>query len=155
MTKKENLEPIKFGYEIEVDSFTETTREQDSTDSWDRGDSDTYHTFLGVRRSDTPEIASSLDISVGTECYVVWAIWSTGDSFGHDSGSQKNLLGVFLDENSALALEKEIERNDRENPNSFSFFFTTPDKQEITVHQSWHGYFDSLDSVRVEKAVMQ
>jgi hypothetical protein len=145
-----------FGYEMEVDSHTETSREPESNDEWDRGDTDTFHSFVKIsKRSEFPEIASSLDIPVGSDCFVVWASYSTGDSFGHDQGGGKILLGVFLDEKPAQELETEIEKRDQARDQAYELNFTTSDGQVFKIYQPWVGYFESLDYIRIEGTVMK
>jgi hypothetical protein len=161
MVKKiEKPEPINFGYSIEIESFTEETREPNPNDPWDRGNTSTHNSFRHVSKTEIyPDIASSLDIPVGAECHVVWVVWSTGDTFGRDEGRRTSLIGVFQKEGAALGLQREIERRNQERHNikdyNYSFEFVTSDGQELTVYQSWFGYFDSLDAVHVEQTVMQ
>src|SRR5713226_5663974 len=102
-----------FGYRLEVDSYSETTREPND-DGWDRGNTSTFHSFVAIKRDDThPDLAASLEIPVGTRCFPVWVVWSTGDSFGHDEGSSKALVGVFLEYESAKELSDAIKNHSK------------------------------------------
>ena len=141
-----------FGYDIEIDSYTDSDENfvDDPGDSWNRPDTYTSNYFVKVFKSKTPEIASSLDIPIGAKCYAVWVVWSSGDSFGHDEGAYTQLCGVFLDFTAARELETAI--NEAE---GFGLKATTSDGQEFQLSTSWNGYFDSLDAVHIESTVMQ
>lgn len=136
-----------FGYKVTIDQYCDHhERSDEEYGSW----SSSYSSNLNdiVRRTtDYPDIASSLDIAPGTRALVVWAVWSTGDSFGQSRGGQAEAFGIFTDINSADELQKALESyNGTEDLN-----LTTSDGQVFKIsYVPWLGYFESLDTVRVD-----
>lgn len=65
---------------------------------------------------------------LGDIVHLVIAVWSTGDSFGHDSGAHSECFGVFKTKEEADKKCKELEL-DTKSP------------------LPWLGYFENLESV--------
>lgn len=123
---------------FDVDTTTWVTREGDSEDEWDRDSTDGSVEILSCKLSDIDAYDSlPIDFSatVGDEIWLVWAKYSTGDSFGTDGGKYE-LCSVFQDEQSARKEEKRLE--------------------EVTDYSvPWTGFFEDLDYVTVERMVIQ
>lgn len=150
----------KFGYEVDIETDCDRDVRQYGESKWDYEWSADCSNYFRAIYKDGSDIASALDIPVGTPCFVVWVEYSTGDSFGHGYRDQHSVIAVFTDKQSAEMLEKEILKNAKDyrtvgSPKAYSFKLTTPDGQELEVHESWNGYFESLDEVHVESTVIQ
>lgn len=133
-------------------SSYEITRERSTDDEWDRGDSATDWTFDGVRllRDDQDysvdeNFLTKDDFVAGDTIYLVIAVWSTGDSFGHDEGACSEVFGAF-----------------KTNAEAEDFARVLASKEKITVEGSyyslyrpWDGYFEHLNSIEVYPFVVQ
>ena len=183
--------PKLTGVSIDINgSLTDSYRSDEPYGDW----SESYYNFLGeVTLSDNhPDVVTNLDIRPGDDIFVVWAEWSTGDSFGNANCSQTEAFGVFKDYESACVLESFLEfSNNEQIKELFSIWGLTKDKADIlitkfkppfnitfkyvsenaigtfrsnngtlilTLHTpdgqqfeftnfSWHGYFDTLETV--------
>lgn len=108
-----------------------------------------------------PDIASSLQILPGEECFVVWVQWGSGDSFGHGSGAYSEALGIFKDIESAKELADAAENLwnfecGKPNEGGKGYSIDTSDGQHFQDgFCSWRGYFDCLESVNIESTVMK
>ena len=63
---------------------TYATRQSDPDDSWDQDDNDTSHNIVGIEiapDSGYYDISVPFDIERGKEYFLVYGIYSTGDSF--------------------------------------------------------------------------
>ena len=96
-----------FGYKVEINSIcTESYR---SSEEWGSWSSSYSNYFEKVTKTDTyPDITSSLDIKEGELCFVVWAEWSSGDSFGRGENSNTEALAIFKDIDSAKMFKKKL-----------------------------------------------
>lgn len=66
--------------------------------------------------------------------YVVWAEWTSGNSFGFGKGMCVEVMGILKEEDEAYAMKDRLERND--------WPYKLP----------WIGYFESLDEIHVDRA---
>ena len=96
------------------------------------------------------DITSTIVINPGEECYVVWAEWSSGDSFGTGDNSSTEALAIFTDKKSADIFVKVLE-----NTREYSKKIITPDKQSHSVQCGWVGYFESLTAIHIESTIMR
>lgn len=81
-----------------------------------------------------------------TEVFVVYMIYSTGDSFGYADG-KISIIHCTVNEEAADKLAKTI----TENPDEFIIKFTDDFDREISLHNPGAGYFESIDHVGVER----
>lgn len=79
-----------------------------------------------------------------TTAYVVYMIYSTGDSFGRSDGNI-DILHCTASSEKAHALAKMI----TENPNEFSIKFIDDFDREISIYNNGAGYFEHIDYVEV------
>lgn len=134
----------------------ETTREPYKDDDWDRGDSYTSWDLLGCSIKEEGEyfdVIAPFEVKSGDSVIVVYAVYSTGDSFGHDEGACKEVIDVFKDMDKAEACVRAIESTTK------SWDDRTEKKAEWIREDGsagkldyvpWNGYFESLDYVRAE-----
>lgn len=141
-----------FGYKVNINQHCDhNERSDEEHGSW----SASYTNTLGdiVRKTnDYPDLVSSLDIAPGTRVIVVWAAWSSGDSFGNAVGKDTEAFGIFTDIKSAEELQSAIERHI---DNNGDVQITTSDGQVFKLgYMPWFGYFERLDGVYVNAATV-
>lgn len=120
--------------EFDIEVYTWVTSEADPDDKWDRDSTDGDVTVTGcrlVREDGYNVLQASFDVHPGDPVWLVWAQYSTGDSFGRDGG-QYELCSVF---DSKVAAESEVKR-----------------LQAISdLSVPWTGYFEALDFIKAEE----
>lgn len=136
-----------FGYKVDIESYCD--HHEPATEQYGNWSSRYTNTMKDTvcKTNEYPDIVSSLDIPVGSRAFVVWVVWSTGDSFGRAAGSYSEAFGIFTDLESAEWLRTTLiiirEQDGKTELN-------TPDGQEFTLdYMPWYGYFESLDVVNV------
>ena len=104
------------------------------------------------------DVVSELDLPAGSVAWIVWVVWSTGDSFGWAKNSHVEVLAIFDHEWYANAFADYVRNGDYESNNSFlggtdkPFTFQSEDGQEFKYdYIPWDGYFESLEAVHVDK----
>lgn len=146
---------------------------EDSTESYCyRGTTNTSHTVEGLELVDRyPDVTCCFPVVEGDDVYLVYVIYSTGDSFGHDTDSSIVFIDVFQNKEKAEAtaqlirkhadwyLEKNarwarLDQKKKDQPSfkdSYSLEYIRENGKKNTLSTSWNGYFESLSSVVVEK----
>ena len=138
-----------FGYKVEIDQICTDSYHAD--EEW--GDWSSYNSnyFKQVTKTDVyPDITSSLDIKEGELCFVVWAEWSSGDSFGTAHDGNAEALAIFTDVKSAKEFQEKVL-----NSEGYSVNFTTPDGQIHDVLCPWTGYFETLTDIHIEQTILK
>lgn len=108
------------------------------------GDWEVNNQFVGVRRCDGE------DYDFDGEAFAVVAIYSTGDTFGRESGATQ-LLDVFDNFEDALALSSEAKCwNARFLDTSGSVYKWEYEVNGRTYRPNWLGYFEHLDQIAIE-----
>ncbi len=124
---------------LKKSSFTETTREPYSGDTWDRGDTSTTWEF-GSASLKKPlygnfdRFVTSFDINKGDVLFFVVAVWGDGDTFGHEAGCRSEVFGVFKTENEAKSFETRL---------------NGPQSKDDRLYRPWFGYFNSFDGTQI------
>jgi len=135
-------------------SHSISTRDADTDDEWDRGDTHTSWTFGDAYVSDDKKygeyIEVDFDVKRGDTVYLIGVIWSDGDSFGHDDCSRFELFAAYKDKDKALEAVKILEDT---STGSWDKKIKLPDGYELT-YIPWNGYFESLDSVELFERVI-
>lgn len=137
--------------------YESVTREADPTDDWDRNDTATDWTVGEVYRvaaSCYDTVSVPFDVPVGTTVYPVYAIWSSGDSFGHDDRGHFEFIDVFTTEQKAKDCIKSLNGDDRDGE-KYTCSYIREDGARIQFSRPWVGYFESLDELTYEFKVVQ
>lgn len=132
---------IKF----EVNQRSWSTGGYDPEDSWSRDSTDGTVDIRGavkVKEDGYDTLAIEKDVSVGDVVCLVWAQYSTGDSFGRDGG-QYELLEVVADR-----AEAEGRKHHYENVKHDGTYGAEG------AYLPWFGYFESLDGIYVDAFVV-
>lgn len=143
---------------ISVETSTYVTEEADPDDSWDRDntsqDIDSWKAEVVDLKADKHSNYWNESIVVevddeADEVYAVVALYSTGDTFGNDSG-QVYIADAFDDEQDAHDLLDEFKKYDdslaygsKVVPYNFAF-------KDKSYDLPWSGYFEHLERLYVE-----
>lgn len=126
---------------LSTKSYTEETSTPDPNNMWDRASTDTTWSFGGLYLSNKRRGYEDLNYDshkpykIGDIVYVIVAVWSDGDSFGYDRGSNAEIFGVF-------STYKEAED------------CVTKLKKKRGYDVPWNGYFESLDYLEIIGGVL-
>ena len=137
----------KWGVCVDSTCFTEVTREA-TEDQWDADDIRHDSSIQGARPCSDHEHADvvvAFEPKQGMEVYLVVVRRSTGDSFHREEGLME-VVAAFSDKRLALWAAESIQISGE--ANRLGFF--AEDGGLDTIHVSWSGYFESLDSVDVQ-----
>ncbi len=155
------LEKAVYPVYVRYRSERRETSIADPTDPWSRANTQSDHTVLGLhleRRSDTRERFEELCLpfvpTPGKFYSLLYLVYSTGDSFGHDEDSQIEFVGVYEDPQIALANQKTLE-GVSDSPTAATYrgnikLKTMDGKDTYSYHCSFVGYFECLSYVRVD-----
>lgn len=140
-----------FGYAVEIEQrCVRSHRDEGEWASWSKVFDNRFRSICRV--NEYPDIVSSLSIPTGDRCYVVWAEWSSGDSFGRGQNSSFEAMGVFLDEGAAREFRDVLEQKGKCYE---TLKFTTSDDQDHVINRGWDGYFETLEYIHIEYAIME
>lgn len=142
---------------IDFDRYEFVTRSADSEDQWDRDDTCTDWTARNIElvTSDKAyfDVIAPFEVKLGDSLIVVYAIYSTGDSFGHDERGCKEIIDVFKSPEKAADCVRAIEatQNGYNDYSEKSAEWIREDGSQGKLdYVPWNGYFESLDGVYAE-----
>lgn len=135
-----------------------TTRERDSSDSWDQGDTagEVSNVVAWLEGQEVGYYGDSHGkdipgVQLGDTVYAVVADYESGSTFGR-SGGHASVLDFFTDREEAKALAdaalKPDGKEDRwgRQVDKFEYSFTHNNQN---YHRPWVGYFESLISLEI------
>lgn len=135
--------------EVEHDHFQDVSEPPDPNDSWSRGTTISIHTVNGLKKvneKDFFDLIIDEKVRKGTGLYVVYGIYTTGDSFGTDVDGRIEFFSVHRKEEVALRnadiLRKASGNNVKLRIDSGEIFET---------YIPWNGYFERLTEVVCKK----
>ena len=151
MTISSNIKYLKLVYT----SRTQTTKEPDSEDGWDRGDTETSYEVRGVtlQEEDSYNAIPVEHINKGDTIYIVYAVYSTGDTFGTDSGGEIELVSVHKTKELAEKNVRMINSRTKKEANC-SISIELDNGNIFTRYCPWDGYFESLDYCEYKEVVV-
>ena len=83
------------GLKVCYDEYCEVTREA-VRDEWDRDDTASTWSVGGLRLTeDYPDVSACFPIKAGDIVYLLYVVYSTGDSFGHSEDGSISFVDVF------------------------------------------------------------
>jgi hypothetical protein len=152
--------PIDSTVWIRCTSEVTVTREPTEGDSWDRGNTSTTWYVGDVYKEDTKSnplpkgdyhtLDVGYKIKPGTY-YLVFAVYSTGDSFGHDEQSSIDFIDLFKTHDAAEECKSTLVAVKQ---GVFSVPLTTSCGNQIQYSVPWTGYFDSLDYIEIKTVTL-
>lgn len=95
-----------------------------------------------------PDVVTSLDFQDDQNAFVVWAVFSTGNSFGRAECSSSEVFGIFEDYETAVELKKAL-RSFNKMREGNRLDVTTSDGQRFTDYVPWTEYFESVEYVEI------
>ena len=137
---------------INDNSYCEVTRERDPHDEWSGEDTYTGHSiesFHVVDDDDHCDISVVFDIDDGKDYYLLYAIYSTGDSFSRNDG-EIALIDLYETKEMAEKNRQLIADNLKDEDN-WSVILELEDGRVYSFHVPWKGYFEHLDEVAIER----
>jgi len=96
------------------------------------------------------------EVENGEEVFVVWAEYSTGDSFGRSSGSF-DVVTVYKSEDKANKAAKILTSpvsDGKDYYESWTVELTTEGGSLLKYNRPWMGYFEHLEGVNVTPAII-
>ncbi len=154
---KDRLAGKFYSLEIVDDAYSNDTSEPDTDDSWDRANTHTSHNIVGFRAAPESD-GKYYDIEIPyaplfeERYYLLYAVYSTGDSFGHDEGSSIEYIGFYKPSQLGIAQENERKLNDftrDRNHGKYSVKLKSPEGKIYDQSVPWVGYFESLDHMDI------
>lgn len=127
---------------------------------WGSWEETWFNTFGGVsldkERYFYPE-SVPIDFEVAKEdiVYIVWAEYSSGNSFGSGDRNHTDVIHIFKDKDLAWDAYRILEGSDGEGYSKWTVKFKSDSGKEISYCRPWIGYFESLDSIYVEEAIIE
>lgn len=161
------------------DGYQEVTQEADPNNEWDRGSTSTSWTVGGIvlaSKKDMPDLTACFPVKAGDTVHVVFAVYSSGDSFGQDEHGNIEFIDVYKTAAKAARAAKAVrghanwyrDINDRWSPmtakerrlaektydNLYHVDVVREDGSQKNIYASWNGYFESLSYVEVATFVV-
>lgn len=128
-------------------SPTEETSTRDPTDEWDRPDTSTTHFIEGFTvESKWHDFSVDFEPNYDSTYFLLYAVYSTGDSFGHDHNGGIEYLGLFENYETAELNLKRVEAM----TDYGSCTLLTDFSMDYDVYCPWFGYFESLSYIKIE-----
>jgi len=142
---------------VEDDTYSTVTHPADPDDEWDRDSTSTSHSIQGFYAAPEESTRYSdlwvpYEPEFSVDYYLLYAVYSTGDSFGHDDGQGIEYIGLYTENELDVAREnqKKIEEHARNKDGDFHVELKTPGGMMFQQHTPWVGYFESLDYTDIE-----
>lgn len=140
-----------FGYKVDINHYCEQSEFSDEAyGDWYESYSNSLDS-IKIVEDEYPDVASVEEFKVGDEVYVVWAEWSSGDSFGRGDRCSTEALAVFSKSEDAYGFAEACER--ATSKDGYNFTASTGQKFSSS-YVPWSGYFESLDGVHVTHTYM-
>lgn len=96
--KVKKAEVVSTAFVVDYQSYSSVTREADPDDKYDRDSTSTDHTVSGLSVSEDNRfdvVGAFVPDADNQKCFLVYVIYSTGDSFGHDENANIEFIQVF------------------------------------------------------------
>lgn len=147
-----------YGFSIEYDSFVHSGHDgEDSNDRFRyRGTTHTDWTIHGVKWTNVyPDLPAYFEPVVDETYYLLYGVYSIGDSFGYDVDGAFEAIAVFKDHDAALkaknVLKEHAERAKQDDSSvaKFQCDITLDGTTCISVHVPWTGYFERLSYLEI------
>jgi len=158
---------------VVLSSSQHETRTRDPDDRWDRGNTHTDWSIKGLAingdekrtrnnyeliptvvlsssngdekrtRNNYELIPTDVEVNINGAYFLVYAIYSTGDTFGSDDCGRFEPIALFTTLEKAKACQKACEDKDVK-----SFLHENGEKE--TIYRPWLGYFEYLNDLDIE-----
>jgi len=132
-------------------SHTTTTRKPISDDEWDRGTTHTSHSIEGIAiGSDYHGLNLPGKVNNGDVVWLVYAVYSTGDSFGNDDDAECEFFTVHRDEAVAKYNAKLLSSvNSKSSQYDSTVYLSLDDGTQLPTRPPWVARMtDVADAIR-------
>jgi hypothetical protein len=99
------------------------------------------------------DVIADFDVKSGDIVFLVYALYSDGDSFGSSTGNIE-YVAVYKSKEKAEACVKQINDSVDKSRNTYSMEYTTESGSVLTVSCPWIGYFNRLESAEVRRLIV-
>lgn len=148
----------EYGYNVRIDNNCDSYfNEEQQFGSWNSSSTNTFDSLNKCDELDAyPDITSIHDFKVGDFAFLVWAEWSSGDSFGHGVNSSNEAFALLKNDEDAFKLATALREATPNNNCKYwdeqnRFEWKSSDGQNVKIgYVPWFGYFESLGTVYVE-----
>jgi hypothetical protein len=134
---------------LNVDRYTDVTRFADSEEEWDANDTDTHWAIgdYGKFSKEDRYMSSYIDASLkkGDIVYILYAIYSTGDSFHRDIDGELEIILASLDYDYLDFIKHELVKDGND-----SIKLCLENGEMTTFYKPWSGYFESLSEIDIK-----
>lgn len=153
-------------YEVINEQLGSVTRECNSDDPWDRDDTDTENYIQGIKLVDQSAKYHHFDgevdfeIKPDTPYFLLCGIYSTGDSFGHDTG-RIEFVDLYESEAFAEDMQKRLESHNAKNSGysvrepQWTVKLKTESGKRFDFCVPWLGYFEALQYIEIIGVTLQ
>lgn len=165
-TKKQEVKPEVTYIKIFDSGETYVTQEADPDDEWSRDSTDSTVSINGFaikKETEWYDLIVPFKIEKEKEYFLLYVIYSTGDSFGTDGGKVQ-YIDLFEKEEDAKENQKRINEHYKryckvdsdgtafrhKHFSPFSVKLTNPAGKPYDCSVSWTGYFEGLTDVVIE-----
>ena len=137
--------------EIIDDTDDELVREGDDREWGERACYRTNHYIRGFKvGKEYGDLDVAYEIDEDKNYYLLYVLYTTGDSFGYDEG-RIEFVGLYRTAEEADANVDRIEKHCSDNGNEmFTVELISPSGTKYKCHTPWKGYFNSIDDIRVD-----
>jgi hypothetical protein len=147
---------MKTSIRLVYDSHKTETSRPDPEDRWDRGNTRSEWTIKGleiVEKESYDSFEMEGEVKKGDEFWVVYAIWSTGDSFGQDEDGRFEVLCINKSRDLAEANYQIYDSMESYGygAEDVGHFVTTDSGEKVPAYAPWFGYFENLSELVWEK----
>lgn len=148
---KKTAQPVFTNLYVEYSTNTWVSRPRNSDDQWDRDDTVSEHTmkYISIAGDNSyPTITYPGVVEPGDKVYLVYAVYSTGDSFGHDESRCLELVSVHKNLDIAEWNYKQIVGSENDNYNT-QLTLSQDNGLSWSMSPPWCGYFERLTYAKV------
>lgn len=138
---------------VENDVTGDSWSEDKEWGSWEENNCNSIQGIKLVKENEFYDVVTDFEVKKGDTVYLVYAEYGSGNSFGNSSGNI-SYVGVYKKKIKAERAVKEIKRSREAYDNSGDYeakFKTESGKVIKDGFPSWCGYFERLESARIEE----
>lgn len=170
-------ETFETGLKIRTSQYGDITQAADPEDSWSRDSTHTSWTVEAVEPEPKyPDVTACFPVPEGTTVYLLYLVYSTGDSFGHDEDGRIAFVDVWTTREKAEAAATIVREhadwykgvNTRWSPmtkeerlkyekkfdNAYQVTVIRENGEPLQTYASWNGYFESVSYIEVASFVV-
>lgn len=132
---------------------THSHRGRGSYAKWSESYSNSFE-YVSLEKDEfgVDKVPVDFEVSEGDIVYIVWAEWSSGDSFGRSDSGQSEVVHIFKDADLAFECLEILKKNQSKHDPYLGreVSFKTDSGKEINYYRPWFGYFESLSGIHLE-----